>query len=162
MSADYAGAIAAIKQKAIDGWAANNEDPDVLTFINEGDPKQADENGNPVIWVLIEIVSGQSYINGSGTAGHQVIVYPGMIKAHVFAPTGSGVGESTGALAKALAIGEIFRNQLFYNGVTDGCYVRSGYDRNGPPRISDGDVSSDDGQWFTVSVTIPFEYWHRG
>lgn len=158
MAADYAGAIAAIKQKFIDGWGTTTP----YGFVNEIDPTMDDGDGNPTIWVLFEVVSLGSRINGSGKAGSQVIVYSGLIKAHVFAPTGSGTGEASGAMSKALAIGELFRNQLFYNGVTDGCYVRSGYDRNDPPRIEEGDVNSVDGEWFSISAVIPFEYWHRG
>lgn len=159
MAADYAGAIAAIKQKFIDAWGAATP----YGFVNEIDPSTVDVDGNPTIWILFEVVSLGSRINGSGTAGSQVIVYSGLIKAHVFAPTGAGTGEtSSGAMQQALAIGEIFRNQLFYNGVTAGCYVRSGYDRNGPPRIETGDVNSLDGEWFSTTAVIPFEYWHKG
>jgi hypothetical protein len=82
-----------------------------------------------------------------------------MIKAHVFAPVNTGIDD---CYAKAVAIGEIFRNQVFYDSVTAGCFVRSGYTLDGQPRIDQGDASSDDGQWFAVTATIPFEYWHRG
>jgi hypothetical protein len=108
---------------------------------------------------MFEIVHGESYIAGSGTPGQQTIVYHGFIKGYVFTPINSDTDDG---LSKAVAVGEIFRNKLFYSDVNPGCYVRSGYTREGQPRISAGDVTSDDGQWFTTTSTTQFEYWHRG
>lgn len=163
MAADYAGAIAAIKQRFVDNWLTGGQPITPYGFVNEKSPVKLDQStGDPVVWVLFEIVSNGSVILGKGTPGNHVAVYDGLIKGHVFGPTLDGMGETdSGALQRALAIGEIFRNALFYNGVTAGCYVRSGFDLNGPPRIDEGDVTSNDGEWFAVTATIPFEYWHR-
>ena len=65
-------------------------------------------------------------------------------------------------MQRAIAFGEIFRAAKFYDTVTDGCYVRSGYDLQNQPRIDEGDLTSDDGQWFGVTSTVPFEYGLRG
>jgi hypothetical protein len=163
MAADYAGAIAAIKQRFVDAWQSGGMPITPYGFVNERAPATVDGNGQPIAWVLFEIISTGSFIAGSGMPGNHVIIYDGMIKGHVFTPTGTGMGEADGGgMQKAIAIGEIFRNALFYNGVTPGCYVRSGYDLNGPPRIEEGDVTSDDGEWFATTCVCPFEYWHRG
>ena len=118
-----------------------------------------DANGQPAPWVLFEIVSNGSFQSGMGMPGSNVIIYDGLIKVYVFVPSGQGR-----ALARQLAVaaGEIFRNQVFYADVTAGCYVRSGYDLQGQPRIDDGVASSEDGNWFNVTSTTSFEYWHRG
>lgn len=163
MAADYAGAIAAIKQRFIDNWQSGGVPTTPYGFVNEAAPATVDANNNPTIWVLFEIVHVGSYILGTGTPGNHIIIYDGMIKGHVFVPTGMGMGEvDGGGMQKALAIGEIFRNALFFDGVTPGCFIRSGYDLRSAPRIDDGDVTSDDGEWFATTSTTSFEYWHRG
>lgn len=146
--ADYAGAIEAIKSLALTWTTAP------IGFLNEAAPSTVDENGNPAPWVLVEVVSLGSDVLGSGVPGNHVISYDGLIKAYVFIPTGT-IGTGVG-FTHAVAIGEIFKNKLFYND-TPGCYVRTGY-----PRVEDGNASSEDGNWFGVTATIPFSYWHRG
>lgn len=159
-SADYAGACAAIRARFVSGWTVDDALVTPVAFVNEAsDPPVDPDNGNPIVWVFFEIVHNGSFVIGSGTPGAQTIVYDGLVKGHVFVPVGQGVDDG---LAKAVAIGELFRNRLFYDDVTAGCYVRSGFDIGGQPRIDQGDASSDDGQWFAVTATIPFEYWHRG
>lgn len=162
MAADYAGACAAIRQRFEDNWKVGESWLTPTRFVNDtqgnGLPLQ-DGAGIAVAWVFFEIVHNGSYIIGSGTPGQQTIVYDGFIKGHVFVPINSGL---TDGLPKAVAIGELFRNKLFYDTVTPGCYVRSGYAKDGQPRIDEGDATSDDGQWFAVTATIPFEYWHLG
>lgn len=157
MSADYAGACTAIKDKFAAAWtsipAANTG------YANEADPKMTDSSGLPASWARFEIVHAGSRKIGAGTPGASVIVYDGLIKVHIFTPNGSGDDQGR---AYALAAGEIFRNQVFFDGVTPGCFVRSGYDLNGQPRIDEGGLQSEDGLWFATTATIPFEYWHRG
>ncbi len=153
MAADYTGAIAAIRQRFIDNWTATP-----IAFVNEPAESAVDSAGNPTAWVLFEIVNNGSRIEGWGSSGNNTVIYSGMIKIHVFAPTGSGVDD---CYAKALAAGEIFRNKVFYDSVTANCYVRTGFRPEEQPRIDEGDASSDDGQWFAVTATIPFEFWTR-
>jgi hypothetical protein len=159
MAADYAGACSAVRQRFDDNWKVGEVLITPINYVNEIGSAAVDASGNPTVWVLFEILHVGSSIVGSGTPGQQTIIYNGIIKGHVFVPNDTGVGDG---LAKAVAIGEIFRNKLFYNDVTPGCYVRSGYDKNGQPRIDEGAASSGDGQWFVVTATIPFEYWHLG
>ena len=161
MAADYAGACGAIRQRFTDNWKVADVPITPVDYVNDSAPEPPVDpvSKRPIAWVFFEIVHNGSYIVGSGTPGQQTIVYDGFIKGHVYTPIDTGTDDG---LAKAVAIGEIFRNKRFYDGVTEGCYVRSGYDRNGQPRIDNGDVTSDDGQWFTTTATIPFEYWHLG
>lgn len=156
--ADYPGAVAAIKARFEANWASTP-----YCYVNGqacatvDDPTS--ESPNPINWALFEIAHVPSYIAATGTPGQQTIVYPGMIKVHIMSP--HGLGDDAG-LALAVAAGEIFRNKLFYDDVTPGCFVRTGYDLNGQPRVDGGDIVSDDGEWFSHTATIPFEYWHRG
>lgn len=151
MVADYAGALAAIRQRFIDNWTTTP-----IAYVNEAAEPAVDVNGFPITWVFFEVVNSGSRIEGFGSTGNNTVVYFGLIKAHVFAPVNTGIDD---CYAKALAIGEIFRNKVFYDAATVGCYVRSGYRMDEPPRVDQGDASSSDGQWFAVTATIPFEFW---
>ena len=163
MAADYAGAIAAIKAYFVANWQTDGVPTTAFGFVNEAACKTVDENGAPTVWALFEVLGSGTVLQGSGTPGNQIIIFDGLVKVHVFVPTGVGTGEGDGGgMQKALAAGEIFRNRIFYDTVTDGCYVRSGFARDGQPRFSQGDVSSNDGEWFVTTATIPFEYRHRG
>jgi hypothetical protein len=147
--ADFAGAVAAIKARLEANWATTP-----IGYPN-GDPAATrDASGNPQAWVLAEIVGAANTIHAAGKAGSVVYVQDGLIHAHVFVPKGSG--DAT-ARTHAVALGEIFRGKLFYDDVTPGHYVRSW-----APRIDGGGDGSDDGLWFRVTATIPFEYWHLG
>jgi hypothetical protein len=161
MAANYADACEAITQRFKDNWKVGADPITPVEYVNDSLPEPPVDpvSNKPVAWVFFEIVHNGSYVIGSGTPGQQTIVYDGFIKGHVFTPINTGTKDG---LAMAVAIGEMFRNKVFYNDVTDGCYVRSGYDKDGQPRIDNGDVTSDNGQQFTTTATIPFEYWHLG
>lgn len=145
---DYVGAVAAIKAMLVANWTTTP-----IAYANERALDAVDDNGDPVPWLFCEIISSGSDVVGSGVPGNQVILYQGLIKLHVFIPTGTGI--ETG-FTHAVALGDIFKNQVFYNG-TAGRYVRTLF-----PRIGEGEANSEDGAWFSVTATIPFEYWHRG
>ena len=156
--ADYAGAVAAIRAKFVAEWISAPDMPrTVITFVNETPedpwpPKNTAGQFEP--FVLLEVVLNDVDHPGTGTPGKQVYVYRGLIQVHVFVPVNTGVAT---AHELAVAAGEIFRNKLFYNGVTDGCYLRSW-----SPGIDGGGRGDDDGAWFRVSATTQFEYYHLG
>jgi hypothetical protein len=148
---DFAGAKAAIRQRLVAGWTTTR-----ITFQNEKPEKPwppvgADEF--PTGWVNLEIATLPSSIEGAGMPGRQVWRNPGFIYVHVFVPTGSGDAEAT---AHAVAIGEIFRGAVFYQDGS-GSYVRCW-----APRVDGGGSGDDNGNWFRVTASIPFEYWHVG
>jgi hypothetical protein len=165
MAADYAGALVAIKQRFIDNWLTDGLPTTPIGYVNGSDPTIIDPTtgqSRPTAWngpwVLFEIVNNGSKIEATGTPNNTAVVYYGLIKVHLFVSSGQGTDDS---YPMALSIGEIFRNKTFYNDVTAGCFVRSGYRPTEPPRIDQGDVTSDAGAWFVTTATIPFEYWHR-
>jgi hypothetical protein len=158
MAADYAGAIAAIKSRFEANWLTDGARKTPFCYLNEAPCETVDESGTPISWCLVEIVHSGSYLLASGTPGNRPTAWDMLIKVHVMSPTGTGSGEGGGGLMLALSAGEIFRNALFYNTVTSGCYVRSGYEMQGQPRIDEGDVNSNDGSWFATTATIPAEY----
>lgn len=160
---DYPGAKAAIRQRLVDGWSTTR-----ITFQNEtpADPWPP-TTGDPTFpdlapWVHLEIASlPGGGMRGAGVPGSQVWATYGYIYTHVFVPAGTGDAVAT---QYATTIGELFRAKVFYDS-GDGCYVRTWM-----PRVDEGGDASDQadlawtntGSWFRVTMSVPFEYWHRG
>jgi hypothetical protein len=163
---DYAGAKAAIAQRLIDNWAVTpitrqNKIPDDPWPPTEPNP-DAPDFPQLAPWVHLEIFTlPGGGIYGAGTPGKQIWQTDGFIYVHVFVPSGTGDELAT---QYAATIGEIFRAKVFYeNG--DGCYVRTWaprVDEGGPATTSTDIEWANTGNWFRVTMSCPFEYWHRG
>lgn len=152
MVASYAGAEAAIRSRLVAAWTTTR-----ITFQNEEPDAPwppVDGSNNLLPWVHLEINSDGNRVIGQGTPGALTWQKQGVIAVHVFVPRGVGTGLAVGY---ADAIGEIFRAAKFYDGVTAGCYVRTW-----APDVDSGGSASDDGNWYRVTMTVDFEYWHRG
>jgi hypothetical protein len=150
--ADYAGAKKAIEDRLAANWTTTR-----IAFVNKtpADPwPPKDDDGQLQPYVLCEVINTASRPAATGTPGNQTWLYLGLIHAHVFVPVNSG-DELAGQ--HAVAIGELFRGKQFFDDVTPGCFVRTW-----APMVGGGGDGSDDGLWFEVTATIPFEYWHRG
>lgn len=145
--ADNAGAVAAIRSRLESAWAARTP----IAWPNEKRPKVTDAQGKPAPWVYAEVSWTDAGIRGVGVPGRHVTIDDGLIMLTVYVPDGEG---TDAALTLAGQLGEIFRTSRFYDG-EPGCCVRCW-----TPRISGGDAGSDDGMWFAVTATIPFEFWH--
>lgn len=149
--ADYAGAKAAIRSRLEAGWTTTR-----ITYQNEQPAAPwppVDVDGVLLPWVNLEIASLGSQIWTFGTKGNRGWRYNGIIYVHVFTPVGGGDAQANDL---AVAAGEIFRAAKFYdNGA--GSYVQSL-----SPQVDDGDSGSDDGNWFRVTTSVDFTYWHRG
>lgn len=147
--ADYDGAVAAIEGRLTANWTTTP-----IGFENEDDPVQTGGDGNLAPWVFCEVVSDRAGIRGVGKPGSHVVVDEGFISATVFVPVGSGR-----AIARrhAVAIGEIFRTKEFYNSDPGACV------RTWTPEIGPGNPATSEnpsGNWWAVTVTIPFEFFH--
>jgi hypothetical protein len=146
---DYAGAKAAIRSRLIAGWSTTR-----ITYQNETplDPwPPLNDNGTLAPWVNLEIIGTGSQIWTFGKDANRGWRYDGLIHVHVFTPVGSGDGLAT---TYAVTIGELFRAAKFYDS-TEGYYVRTL-----APQVDGGDSGSDDGNWFRVTMTVDFTYWH--
>lgn len=150
---DYAGAVAAIKARLAANWsttpiAGQNEDP-------PQDPwPPVDGDGKPTAWVYLEVVANGSQQRAWGMPGAQQWLYQGHILVHVFVPAQSGHAT---AQTYATAIGEIFRSKAFYRDEAAGAEVRTF-----GPWTDGGAIDPDQGAWFRVTVTCPFEFYYRG
>lgn len=146
--ADIAGALAAIEARFDALWTATPK-----AFENSPKPNVIDGNGLLKPWVYFEAFVTRAEIHGAGKPGDHVIVEIGDIVATVFTPFNTA--RSTG-MAHAAAIGEIFRVKEFYQSA--GACVRSW-----TPRVGRGEQTVSDnpnGNWWAVTVTIPFEFYH--
>lgn len=148
--ADYAGAKAAIRSRLEAGWATTR-----ITYQNEQPAEPwPPRNGSNVLepYVNLEIISLGSEIWTFGTESNRGWRYDGLINVHVFTPVGSG---DSLANTYAVTIGELFRAAKFYD---DGL---GNYIRTLSPQVDGGDTSDDEGNWFRVTMTVDFTYWHR-
>ena len=146
--ANFAGAVAAIRSRV----AAMRPVELPIGWPNEARPDVIDANGNPAPWAYAEVSSTGAEIRGVGVPGDHVVVEEGVIMMTVFVPDGEGTATAYGLAGQ---LGEIFRVQQFYDAEPGVCI------RTWTPRISGGDSGSDDGMWFAVSVSIPFQFWRR-
>ncbi|GJE14010.1 phage tail terminator-like protein [Methylobacterium longum] len=149
----YAGAKQAIEARLRANWTTTTVAVPNPTTEQTALVKTRDAEGETIPWVYLEIADAGSAQIGVGRPGDQLWVYDGLINVHVFVPDGSGTAD---AEAYADQIGDIFRAARFYAD-TPGFEVRCG-----SPRVSDAGSGSDDGLWYRVTATIPFEYFHRG
>lgn len=105
--------------------------------------ENAPHQPNDDAFVFFEVVSGGSEQVSIGSPNARLYRHAGVIQAHVFVPTGKGTKL---ALEHADTIAAIFRGQSF-NGVL--CFA---------PRLGNAAQADDDGKWYRVTVSIPFQY----
>lgn len=160
----YGAAKAAVRVALEAGWtttriAYQNEtpaDPWPPTAVVPGSsfPKM-----QPWVYLEMATMPGQT-IRGIGVPGDQLSQTNGMIFVHVFVPDGTGEAIAT---QYAETIGELFRSKKLYE--ADGCYLRTWV-----PRVDEGgDAAAQSeiagvnaGNWFRVTMAVPFQYFHQG
>lgn len=153
---DYAGAVAAIKARLVANWTTT-----VIAYVNKQPeppfPPIDPITGNPAPVLICEIVGTSSAPYTFGNAGNRFFVYDGLIILHILVPIDEGDDR---AQTLALAAGEIFRTATFYVDA-NGSYVRT-IAPNPPDGGSKTDVEGVQiGSAFRVSISTPFQYFHR-
>ena len=151
---DYAGAAKAIRDKFAAEWAVLN--PTVPIQNQNTDPPSTEPVWPPVnkAWIYLEVLNTNSEIRGAGKPGNQVWLYTGNIFIHIFVPLNYGIEDLENYAVQA---GEIFRAKTFYNAFGTGVKLICG-----APQISGGTSDADQGSYFRVTCSIPFEYYHVG
>lgn len=151
--ADLAGAIAAIKSRFSTNWTTTP-----IALQNEKPPQQpwppVDGAGLKRAWVYLEVVPTQSALRAAGMPGSQFWLTEGHILVHIFVPPLDGTATAHGY---AVTIGEIFRAKAFYRDEAAGAEVRTW-----APVHDGGSQDAENGNYFRVTVTIPFEFYYRG
>jgi hypothetical protein len=154
--ANYAGAIAALRTAFAAAWAAAY--PAVpIAYPNTIPPAETwppiDGSGAPVPWVYFEVIGNGAALRSCGAPGSLLWLYKAHIFVHVFVPADYGTDD---AEAFAVAAGEIFRAQTFYQdgaGAKIICYA---------PQTDGGAKDADNGNQWRITCSIPFEYYHHG
>lgn len=144
--ADWPGAVAAMRDFYSQSFAAAPTE-----YQNEAPPQEPWPPSGP--WIYFEAIQADSKLRGVGQPGNNVWLTVGNLFLHVYAPKGYGLGQH---LALANAAGEIFRAKTLYN--TDPGARLTFY----APSVRGGDRASDDGNWFGITVSIPFEFYFIG
>lgn len=143
--ADYAGAVAAMRAR-FEAAALG-----VPTEYQNEDPPQSPWPPSPAVpWIYFEVIQASSELRGVGLPGNQTWLTTGNIFAHVFAEKGWALPDH---LRIAGLAGEVFRAATFYVSAPGAKVVC------GAPSIQGGGAASDDGNWFGVTVAIPFEFY---
>lgn len=151
--ADYAGAVEAIQDRFTDAWSVTpvirqNEAPEDAIW------PPVDGNGLQTGWVYLEVIGNGSALRAAGTPGNQVWLTQGHVLIHVYTPLLDGTAT---AHQRAVAAGEIFRAKSFYRDEAAGAEVRTW-----APWADGGEVDAEAGNYFRVTVTVPFDFYHRG
>lgn len=148
-TATLADGLAAIEARLTTLWTTSRI---VLDTENPGDPwPPQDENGSLLPWVWLELLDTSADIIGFGSATNNTVLDSGLCKFHVMVPEGTGLSV---ARAHAVAIGELFRQTVFFNSES-GVQVRTL-----TPRVG-REVSNDEGNWVSMTCTCPYEFYHR-
>jgi hypothetical protein len=145
---DYAGAVAAARARFVAAWASTT----LVEFQNEDPPANpwppAPASGP---WVYFEMIQTSSSERGVGLPGSKIWLSVGNIFVHVFAPLGYGLPAHLALTAQA---GAIFRAATFYQDAATGAKVVCG-----APSEPGGASDADNGNWFGLTVSIPFEFY---
>jgi hypothetical protein len=149
-----ADALAAIRQRLSDNWTTTQ-----IAFENI-DPAPADGiwppvdpvSQAPVPWVYCEMFD-TGLDGGFGKPGSRNLIEHGMIKLYVMVQKGSGTAD---AYTKAVALGEIFRDQEFFKSDPTAMV------RTRTPRVGQDPLVSADGNCVAgACCSIPYEFWHQ-
>jgi hypothetical protein len=145
-----ASALAAIEQRLRDNWTTSPVHVDGEPAPQPEWPP-TDTNGEPVAYVFVELLDVDASIIGFGSPTNQTVLDSGLCKFHVLVPNNSGLAT---ARAHAVSIGEIFRQKEFFNSEAGVCV------RTLTPRIG-REASVDEGNYQSMTVTVPYEFYHR-
>jgi hypothetical protein len=153
---DYPGAVAAIKAQLAAGWTQT-----VIATVNKQPeppfPPVDPVTGNPAPVLICEVIGTQSDVYSFGNPGNRFFRYDGLILLHILVPIDEGDAR---AQTLAVAAGDLFRALTFYQDA-NGSYIRT-IAPNPPDGGGKADIEGlQIGPSFRVTVSVPFQYFHR-
>jgi uncharacterized protein DUF4128 len=111
------------------------------------------DTATPQSFVAVEVKGATNNIRGIGLPGSRLFIHGGVIMAHVFVPF--GVGQATGDdLADAIALLLTRKDIPAPSGVQ--------VVRTEDPSTYDGELSDEDGNYWRISVSVPFDFYYSG
>lgn len=160
--ADYPGAVAAIRARLAEQWVDGGGAARSL-IVEAGKrpeppfPPIDPATGNEAPFLAIEIAGSRSDTLTYGTPGNRFFVYDGLILLHALTPMNEG---SARAQQLACDAGEIFRAATFYQQPSGG-YIRTIAPNPPGPGSSSPLEGVEAGPFYRVTVSVPFQYFHR-
>lgn len=141
-----APAVAAIKAYLAAGFSSCP-----VRWQNE-DFKPPVDNGRPAIYLEAEIIGGRNALEAFGKPGSRLFIHPGLIRFYVLARKGSGI-EAALTIADELSL--LFQRAEF---------GRSGDQlvRTQDFSVYDGVASVEDGNYFVLMTSVPFDFYYAG
>jgi hypothetical protein len=143
--ADYAGAVAAMRARFVAAWGTTTP----VQYQNEDPPQEPWPPSPAVPWVYFEVIETQTKLIGGGPVGARTWFTVGNIFVHVMVPKGYALPAQ---LALAEQAGTIFRAATFYTSDPTAKVTTIA------PSTDGGDSNADNGNWFAMTVSIPFEF----
>ncbi len=107
----------------------------------------------PTAFVAVEVEGVSNSIRGVGDPSNRLFIHPGIILAHCFVVFGTGSAAADG-IAGALAL---LLTRKEFAAPTLPQIVRTE-----DPTTYEGELASDDGNYWRVTVSIPFDFYYWG
>lgn len=146
--ATYAEAIRALKDALATDWTTTP-----VVEENEDPPGLIDAAGVPSPFVFVEIQSDSAEQRSIGSPGSDWFESKGAMIATVFVPSGIGADLAT---QHAAAIGDLFRNRQITLDGSSCVQTWAPHVGRGTPATSE----APEGRWWSVAVSIPYEFLH--
>lgn len=105
----------------------------------------------PVRFVAIEVQGVTNEIRGVGDDGNRLFIHPGIVLAHIF--TEFGEGETT-----ADSIADEIANLLSWKQFDAPASPQMV--RTHSPTMHDGELNSENGNYWRVTVSVPFDFYY--
>lgn len=105
----------------------------------------------PARFVAVEVQGVTNEIRGVGDDGHRLFIHPGIIIAHVFTEFGEGE-------AAADAIADELSSLLSWQQVDAPAAPQ--IVRTHSPTVHDGELNSENGNYWRVTVSVPFDFYY--
>jgi hypothetical protein len=159
---DYPGATASIEARLTQQWVDGSNNPITLIVFENKQPDPPFPPVDPLTsnaapFLVCEIAGSSGAPYSFGNTGNRFFVYDGLIVLHVLVPIDSGRSR---ARQLAFNVGEIFRTALFYVDA-NGSYIRT-IAPNPPDSGGKAEIEGLQlGPSYRVTVTVPFQYFHR-
>jgi hypothetical protein len=109
----------------------------------------------PAAFVAVEVIGLDNAIRGVGDPSNRLFIHSGLIMAHCFAVFGTGSGAAD-TMADALA-DLLTRQDILISGAAESPLVRTE-----DPTTHDGELGSEDGNYWRVTVSVPFDFYYWG
>lgn len=158
MAGSYAGACKAIEDRLKAACLANGWPEATIIFEDGRTPEVLGPDKRLLPWVLCQIESNNNRIRSVGGAGKRVTILNGRINLTLFSPRTNVDADRDLRRQQADSLADIFRTVVFYD-VEPGVYVRTWMPTIGPG--NDARSQNPSGNWWAITVSTPFEFFHR-